>query len=215
MEQFEKNIKEKLNERKIQPSPQAWDKLEMMLNEQEVKTKKKSPRTYLFIAASLLAFVSLGTFFFKMNSDSVKPNKIQIQPTENLVIEENRNEEVEEIEEIEEAKSHQNEVVSEPKIIKAKSDNKAVAHLSNPGREQFNELEVKVNREIVLVEEGKQEIAEVHQQEKQEIPTSKVDPKKLLMVAEYEKNVEKSASQFKQMKHKFEEVKTALNNINQ
>lgn len=215
MEQFEKNIKEKLNERKIQPSPQAWDKLEMMLNEQEVKTKKKSPRTYLFIAASLLAFVSLGTFFFKMNSDSVKPNKIQIQPTENLVIEENRNEEVEEIEEIEEAKSHQNEVVSEPKIIKAKSDNKAVGHLSNPGREQFNELEVKVNREIVLVEEGKQEIAEVHQQEKQEIPTSKVDPKKLLMVAEYEKNVEKSASQFKQMKHKFEEVKTALNNINQ
>lgn len=209
MENFEKNIKEKLNERKIQPSAQAWDKLEMMLNDQEVKTTKKSPRTYLFIAASLLVFVSLGTFFFKMNSDSIEPNVIQIQPTENLVIEENRNEEVEE------AKSHQNEVVSEPKIIKAKSDNKAVAHLPNPGREQFNELEVKVNREIVLVEENKQEIAEVHQQEKQEIPASKVDPKKLLMVAEYEKNVEKSASQFKQMKHKFEEVKTALNNINQ
>ena len=33
--------------------------------------------------------------------------------------------------------------------------------------------------------------------------------------AEYERNVEKSASQFKQMKHKFEEVKTALNNINE
>ena len=209
MENFEKNIKEKLNERKIQPSAQAWDKLEMMLNDQEVKTTKKSPRTYLFIAASILVFVSLGTFFFKMNSDSIEPNVIQIQPTENLVIEENRNEEVEE------AKSHQNEVVSEPKIIKAKSDNKAVAHLPKVEKEQFNELEVKVNREIVLVEENKQEIAEVHQQEKQEIPTSKVDPKKLLMVAEYEKNVEKSASQFKQMKHKFEEVKTALNNINQ
>ena len=212
MEQFEKNIKEKLNERKIQPSAQAWDKLEMMLNDQEVKTTKKSPRTYLFIAASLLVFVSLGTFFFKMNSDTIEPNAIQIQPTENLVIEENRNEEVEEIEE---AKSHQNEIVSEPKIIKAKSDHKAVAHLPKVEKEQFNELEVKVNREIVLVEENKQEIAEVHQQEKQEIPTSKVDPKKLLMVAEYEKNVEKSASQFKQMKHKFEEVKTALNNINQ
>ncbi len=64
MEQFEKNIKEKLNERKIQPSAQAWDKLEMMLNDQEVKTTKKSPRTYLFIAASILVFVSLGTFFF-------------------------------------------------------------------------------------------------------------------------------------------------------
>ncbi|RRJ91909.1 hypothetical protein EG240_04950 [Paenimyroides tangerinum] len=211
MEQFEKNIKEKLNERKIQPSAQAWDKLEMMLNDQEVKTTKKSPRTYLFIAASILVFVSLGTFFFKMNSDSIEPNVIQIQPTENLVIEENRNEEVEEIEE---AKSHQNEVVSEPKIIKAKSENKAIAHLPKIEKEQLNELEVKVDREIVSIEENKQEIVEV-QQEKQEIPTSKVDPKKLLMVAEYEKNVEKSASQFKQMKHKFEEVKTALNNINQ
>ena len=212
MEQFEKNIKEKLNERKIQPSAQAWDKLEMMLNDQEVKTTKKSPRTYLFIAASLLVFVSLGTFFFKMNSDTIEPNAIQIQPTENLVIEENR---IQREESVSEENSKQNGIISEPKIIKAKSDNKAVAHLPKVEKEQFNELEVKVNREIVLVEENKQEIAEVHQQEKQEIPTSKVDPKKLLMVAEYEKNVEKSASQFKQMKHKFEEVKTALNNINQ
>lgn len=211
MEQFEKNIKEKLNERKIQPSAQAWDKLEMMLNDQEVKTIKKSPRTYLFIAASILVFVSLGTFFFKMNSDSIEPNVIQIQPTENLVIEENRNEEVEEIEE---AKSHQNEIVSEPKIIKAKSDHKAVVHL--PETKQ-NQKETKVVTDFVdaeIVENQKQVIAEV-QQEKQEIPASKVDPKKLLMVAEYERNVEKSASQFKQMKHKFEEVKTALNNINQ
>mgnify|MGYP003466864283 FL=1 len=212
MENFEKNIKEKLNERKIQPSAQAWDKLEMMLNDQEVKTTKKSPRTYLFIAASLLVFVSLGTFFFKMNSDTIEPNAIQIQPTENLVIEENR---IQREESVSEENSKQNGIISEPKIIKAKSDNKAVAHLPKVEKEQFNELEVKVNREIVSIEENKQEIVEVHQQEKQEIPASKVDPKKLLMVAEYEENVEKSASQFKQMKHKFEEVKTALNNINQ
>ena len=115
---------------------------------------------------------------------------------------------------ISEEKSHQSEVVSEFKIIKSKSENKAVAHLPNVGKEEFNELEVQVNREIVLVEENKLEIVEV-QKEKQEIPASEVDPKKLLMVAEYERNVEKSASQFKQMKHKFEEVKTALNNINQ
>ena len=211
MEQFKKNIKEKLNERKIQPSAQAWDKLEMMLNDQEVKTTKKSPRTYLFIAASLLVFVSLGTFFFKMNSDTIEPNAIQIQPTENLVIEENR---IQREESVSEENSKQNGIISEPEIIKAKSENKAIAHLPKNEKEQLNELEVKVDREIVSIEENKQEIVEV-QQEKQEIPTSKVDPKKLLMVAEYEKNVEKSASQFKQMKHKFEEVKTALNNINQ
>ena len=212
MEQFVKNIKEKFNERKIQPSPQAWDKLEMLLNEQEVKTTKKLPRTYLFIAASLLAFVSLGTFFFKMNSDSVKSNEIQIQSNESLVVEENQKEEVYEV--LEEEMIPSNEI-AKTKIIKTKSENKAVAHLPNVGKEQFNELEVKVNRERVSVEDNKQEIAQVYQEEKQEISTSKVDPKKLLMVVEYERNVEKSASQFKQMKNKFEEVKTALNNINQ
>lgn len=211
MEQFEKNIKEKLYERKIQPTAQAWDKLEMMLNDQEVKASKKSPRTYLFIAASILVFVSLGTFFFKMNSNLIEPNAIQIQPTENLVIEENR---IEDFEEISEKKSHQNEVVSEPKIIKANKNN-AVAHL--PETKQ-NQKETKVVTDFVdaeIVENQKQVFAQVYQDEKQEIPASKVDPKKLLMVVEYERNVEKSASQFKQMKHKFEEVKTALNNINQ
>lgn len=213
MEQFEKNIKEKLNERKIQPNSQAWDKLEMMLNEQEIQTvKKKSPRTYLFIAASLLAFVSLGTFFFKMNSGSIEPNVIQIQPMENLVVEENRNEEVEVISK---EKSNQSEVVSESKIIKAKSENKAVAHLL---KKENNQTETKIITDfvdVIIVEDSKKEIAQVYQEEKQEILSSKVDPKKLLMVAEYERNVEKSASQFKQMKNKFEEVKTALNNINE
>lgn len=211
MEQFEKNIKEKLNERKIQPSVQAWDKLEMMLNEQEVKTTKKIPRTYLFIAASLLAFVSLGTFFFKMNSTSIEPNKMEVLPNESLVIEENR---IQKIETNSEEKSNQNTVVSEPKIFKSKSDHKEIAHHPNVEKEISKEAEIQINKEIVLVEENKQ-IVELVSETKQQISTPKVDPKKLLMVVDYEKNVEKSASQFKHMKEKFQEVKTALNNINE
>lgn len=211
MEHFEKNIKEKIIQRKIQPSAHAWDKLEMMLNDQEVKTTKKFPRTYLFIAASLLAFVSLGTFFFKMNSTSVEPNKMEILPNESLVIEENR---IQKEETVSEESLNQNEIISEPKISKTKSENKAVGHFPKIEKLDFKETEVYVNQEIVLAEENKQ-IAELIPEPKQEIPTSKVDPKKLLLVVEYERNVEKSASQFKQMKHKFEEVKTALNNINE
>jgi len=214
MEQFEKNIKEKFNERKIQPSPQAWDKLEMLLNEQEDKTTKKLPRTYLFIAASLLAFVSLGTFFFKMNSDSVKPNEIKIQSNESLVVEENQKEEVYEV--LEEETIPSNEI-TESKIIKTKSNNKAVAHLTEKENVQFNESEIKINQEIIKVEDNKREIAQVIEkvdETEDEILSSKLDPKRLLMVAEYEQNVEKSASQFKQMKNRFEEVKTVLNNIN-
>ena len=212
MEHFEKNIKEKIIQRKIQPSAQAWDKLEMMLNEQEVQVvKKKSPRTFLFIAASLLALVSLGTFFFKMNSTSVEPNKIETLPNESLVIEENR---IQRDNSASEENSNQNEIISEAEIIKTKSENKAVAHLPKVEKEVFKESNVHVKEEIILVEENKQ-IAELIPEVKQQISSPKADPKKFLMVVEYEKNVEKSASQFKQMKHKFEEVKTALNNINE
>lgn len=212
MEQFEKNIKEKLNERKIYPSAQAWDKLEMMLNAEETKSiKKKSPRTLLFIAASLLAFVSLGTFFFKINSTSVELNQMEILPSKSLVVEENQEEQIHEV--LEEEKIPSNEI-SESKIIKAKSENKAIAQFPEVERIVLNEVEVYVNKEIVVVEENKQ-IADVISEEKKEISSQKVDPKKLLIVAEYEKNVEKSASQFKQMKEKFQEVKTALHNINE
>ena len=212
MEHFEKNIKEKIIQRKIQPSAQAWDKLEAMLNEQEVQVvKKKSPRTFLFIAASLLALVSLGTFFFKMNSTSVEPNKIETLPNESLVIEENR---IQRAEAVSEENSNQNEIISEAEIIKTKSENKAVAHLPKVEKEVFKESNVHVKEEIILVEENKQ-IAELIPEVKQQISSPKADPKKLLMVAEYEKNVEKSASQFKHMKEKFQEVKTALHNINE
>jgi len=79
---------------------------------------------------------------------------------------------------------------------------------------EFKESEVKVNKELIIekiaVEESKQ-ITEL----KTDNYNPKTDPNRLLMVAEYERNVEKSASQFKQMKEKFQEVKTVLNNINQ
>lgn len=212
MEQFEKNIKEKLSERKIQPSVQAWDKLEMMLNEHESHAvKKKSPRAFLFIAASILAFVSLGTFFFKMNSDSIEPNVIQTKPEEGLVIDDNK---VNEEEEFTKEKPNQSEVVSESKIVKTKTKDKEIVYLLKVEKEDLKGSEVKVNKEIVFVDDDKQ-IVEFVPEVKQESMPQKVDPKKLLMVAEYEKNVEKSASQFKQMKEKFQEVKTALNNINE
>lgn len=64
---IEDQIKEKLNSREIQPSAQAWDRLDAMLSVAEEKKTKRS-FGWFFIAAGILVFVSAGIFFFTQNS---------------------------------------------------------------------------------------------------------------------------------------------------
>ncbi|MGL2966605.1 hypothetical protein [Flavobacterium sp. XGLA_31] len=69
---IEKQFRDKLNVREIQPSSQAWDRLDAMLSVAEEK-KTKRPFGFLFIAASILVLVTLGMFFFMPNSTEIKP----------------------------------------------------------------------------------------------------------------------------------------------
>ncbi|MET0759774.1 MAG: hypothetical protein ABWZ56_05110 [Flavobacterium sp.] len=64
----EQQIKEKLNNRTIQPSNQAWDRLDAMLT---VAENEKSKRKYnwLYIAASFLGFMLIGTIFLSQNEE--------------------------------------------------------------------------------------------------------------------------------------------------
>lgn len=78
---IENQIREKLNSRAIQPSSQAWDRLDAMLSIAEEKKTKRS-FGWLYIAATLLVFVSVGTYFY--NQDGIK-----INATETVVINEN------------------------------------------------------------------------------------------------------------------------------
>lgn len=68
----EKQFRDKLNAREIQPSSQAWDRLDAMLSVAEEK-KIKRPFGFLFIAASIMVFATLGMFFFTQNSKELKP----------------------------------------------------------------------------------------------------------------------------------------------
>ncbi|MCY1477640.1 hypothetical protein D3C87_73510 [compost metagenome] len=62
---LEKDFKKKLDERTIQPSEMAWDRLDAMLSVAEKKKPKK--RTWLYIAASFLGFLLVGTIFFNQS----------------------------------------------------------------------------------------------------------------------------------------------------
>lgn len=71
---IENQIREKLNNRAIQPSAQSWDRLDAMLSITEEKKTKRS-FGWLYIAATLLVFVSVGTFFYNQDGTKINTNK--------------------------------------------------------------------------------------------------------------------------------------------
>lgn len=76
---FEKDFREKLNQREIEPSNKAWDRLDAMLSVAEEKEpikldSKKSKRKWLYIAASFIGFLLVGTIYFN-RSETVEIKK--------------------------------------------------------------------------------------------------------------------------------------------
>ena len=74
---IEKQIREKLNSREMQPSSQAWDRLDTMLSIAEEKKTKRS-FGWLYIAASILVFVSVGMYLFSQQS-SITPAETVVE----------------------------------------------------------------------------------------------------------------------------------------
>lgn len=70
-------IKSKLNTREIQPSFQAWDRLDAMLT---VSQDKKSKKGYgwFFVAASVVLFFGFGFLFFYENETPKNKNSIPV-----------------------------------------------------------------------------------------------------------------------------------------
>ncbi|MRX39609.1 hypothetical protein GJU43_10005 [Flavobacterium sp. LC2016-23] len=79
---FEKDFREKLNQRKIEPSDKAWDRLDAMLSVAEEKKPKKKNR-WLYIAASIIGFLLAGTFFLNQEKNMEIP-KTQVVIEENI-----------------------------------------------------------------------------------------------------------------------------------
>lgn len=78
---IENQIREKLNSREIQPSAQAWDRLDAMLTVAEGKKTKRSFFSYKFIgiAASVLVFVTLGLFYFNQKNTTIEPQNTVVE----------------------------------------------------------------------------------------------------------------------------------------
>ena len=77
---IDNTIRERLQNRTLQPSDSAWDRLAVQLDEQPKKAKK----TWVFyssIAAGFLLLASLSVNFILSNDSAIKPNQeVVIQP---------------------------------------------------------------------------------------------------------------------------------------
>lgn len=71
---LEEQFRDKLEQRTIQPSKMAWDRLDAMLSvneekeEQKVIAIKKPNRSWMYMAASFVLFATIGTFFLTRES---------------------------------------------------------------------------------------------------------------------------------------------------
>jgi hypothetical protein len=81
---LETQFKEKLNFREIKPTEMAWDRLDAMLT---VAEDKKPIRSYgwIYIAASIVGFAFLGTFFFNQvdKKTNIENNDVVIENSKN------------------------------------------------------------------------------------------------------------------------------------
>ena len=81
---FEKDFREKLNQRKIEPSHKAWDRLDAMLSIAEEKKQPKNKKRWMHIAAGIVGFLLVGTLFFNQKKSVVEMPKDTVVIKENL-----------------------------------------------------------------------------------------------------------------------------------
>ena len=218
---IENQIKEKLNQREIQPSQNAWDRLDAMLSVEEQKPKRNFK--WLSIAAIFVGFTLIGIFMMnKENSvENVIPSNAIVLENETKIIENEstpalKNNFLEKIE-------HKAEVHQSTK----KTDQPSAE--INPKKDFL--LDNQVKREEAIVENQRNEstnkyisgeslLEEIEKGEKFEVstilkkPTVKVDANSLLSSAETEVNETFRDNIIESLNKKYNSVKSAFANRN-
>lgn len=160
---FEKDFRDKLNQRKIEPSSKAWDRLDAMLSVAEEKKPKKNKK-WLYVAASFIGFLLVATIFFNQKENTIESPK-------NAVTE----------------KEIKRDSVEKPLVSTGDSVQTGIAVSENPSKEVSNKEEKKPNQQTkTILQKQSNQIAESsiikNNQEKQSTNTNQTviaeNPKK-------------------------------------
>ncbi len=221
---IDNQIREKLNAREVQPSAQAWDRLDAMLAVSEEKKPKKG-YGWFFVAASMLLFFGLGFFLFNSNETTEINNSTPIVTTIN-----------EEIDTVETNKTNEISVKNVKPVLVQNEENISKKELRNikiEGRKELTKEEdlTKDNSSSIIHHPSPNSykyvspenlLAEVQTGEKVITSDKKISPKakmkvdanSLLTNVEKELDENHKETTFDKLNRKFKDAKSALANRN-
>lgn len=230
---LENEIREKLGKREIQPSLQAWDRLDAMLSVQESKVTKES-FLWMRIAAGVVFFLGVGYFIFNSNTETTKEDNPNVVVVDNS--KSSSNKEIETANKsvikssgsiIEEKKS--SIVYTESKSSFEKSDQKPERIKNIHGKDVLSinskenqvaysdvkneNIRVEEKIEQKIIQENKQVIAEV--KTSTEKPKLKIDPNSLLDQVDGEIQLTFRQKVMKTVTKGYKETKEAVASRNQ
>lgn len=220
---MEEDFRKKLNAREIQPSEAAWDRLDAMLSVAENK-KPKRKNTFLFIAASLTLFLTVGLFLFqqeKANPEIQMNNPAVVTSDEQPAILEKQEtfEKAEVAMDQEVSEMKQNEPVAENQLISktkknGKSEVKAKTDFQHQMvKEQIAEVLPNKSPEIQKVTINTEKLLATNDKPKEKSQV-KVNVNSLLSSVEGELNQEFRETTLQRLSRNFKTVKTAVANRN-
>lgn len=241
---FEKQARQKLNQREVKPSINSWDRLDAMLNVEE-KPKKKG-FFWINIAASFIVLASIGYYFYNQNTiiEPIKEEQIIVEVENNL---ENRDDKIDITAENHEVVVENNNIIEnknssiekqqvvaisdtknqqpaanykkEVSIINQPSKNqqKAVAELdlvNNQNTAQVAPKYISPEKLLAEVSNKKHEITNINEPIKKSSKGVLVNPNSLLSNAEAELNQSYRESALDRLNKNFNSIKTVLANRN-
>ncbi|ALM49694.1 hypothetical protein AMR72_12740 [Flavobacterium psychrophilum] len=218
---IEQDFKQKLEQRRIQPSEMAWDRLDAMLSVAENKKPKKN-KTWMYMAASLLVFLLVGALFLKqekqgnglennqngvVTTDSQPENVTQPAINTTTVVAPEVQEEVvvtEKKQEVIKTPKSKAAVIKEDKIIKVV-----------PVQQQVAVTDAKEPQNIIQDKDAETLLASVSDNAApKKRSTVKVDPNSLLSSVEGELTESYRSKTFQGVVKSFNTVKVAVANRN-
>jgi len=220
---IDNQIREKLNAREIQPSAQAWDRLDAMLTVSEEKKPKKG-YGWFFVAASTILFFGLGFFLFNSNETKEINNSNPIVTTINEVMDSTEANKINQI-----SVEKEQPVLVQNEVNYSKTQKNKKSKETNELIKPENDLEEKITPNSQLQTPNSYKyvspenlLAEVQTGEKVITSDKKISPKvkmkvdanSLLTNVEKELDENHKETTFDKLNRKFKDAKSALANRN-
>ncbi len=233
---IEKQFREKLSSREIQPSAQAWDRLDAMLSVAEEKKTKRSPFLsfqFIGIAACILVLLTVGMFLFTQKNTNIEPqnnvvgtetkkdtvqnptknnqtpiieNKIQTEAVASSENQQSPNNNQRVSVNNQKTKNNQNQIINEKVIQNQKQE--VIAQNQTPKLD--DRIDINIKSDAVLIAD----LDKTSKQTSNQKSNVKVDAKSLLSQVDGEVEYTFREKMLNKMNKNYKEIKVALANRN-